>query len=71
MVQFECPWHCNSSVSLELGEFHFLLFLGNKGKCAPHYESQELEEFQNKIGLKGCKWSNLNAPGTEALVSHP
>ena len=27
-------------------------------------------KFQNKIGLKGCKWSSLNAPGTESPVTH-
>ena len=31
MVQFECPLHSNPSVLLRLGEFHFLIFLGNKG----------------------------------------
>ena len=32
---------------------------------------KKLEIFQNKIGLKGCKWSSLNAPGTETPLSHP
>ena len=30
-----------------------------------------MENFQNKRGLKGCKWSSLNAPGTENHLSHP
>ena len=30
MVQFECPRHWNSCVSLRLGELHFPFFLGNK-----------------------------------------
>ena len=24
---------------------------------------KQLEKLQNKIGLMGCKWSSLNAPG--------
>ena len=31
------------------------------------YESQELENVQNKIGSMGCKCFSLNAPGTETL----
>ena len=29
------------------------------------------ENFQNKRGLKGCKWSSLNAQGIENPLSHP
>ena len=29
-----------------------------------------MENFQNKRGLKECKWSSLNAPGTENPLSH-
>ena len=32
---------------------------------------KKLEIFQNKMGLKGCKWSSLEAPGTETHLSHP
>ena len=32
---------------------------------------KKFEKFQNKIGLKCCKWSSLNAPGTETPLSHP
>ena len=32
---------------------------------------EELKKFQNKMGLKGCKQSNLRAPGTETPQSHP
>ena len=32
---------------------------------------QKLENLKNKIGLNGCKWSSLNAPGTETLLSSP
>ena len=32
---------------------------------------KKLEIFQNKMGLKGCNWSSLNAPGTETFLSYP
>ena len=32
---------------------------------------KKLEIFQNKIGLKGCKWSSLKATGTETPLPHP
>ena len=31
---------------------------------------KKLEKFHYKIGLKGCKWSSLNAPGTKIPVSY-
>ena len=30
---------------------------------------EKMENFQNKTVLKGCKWSSLNAPGTENPLS--
>ena len=30
---------------------------------------RKVEKSQNKIGLKGCKWSSLNAPGTKKPLS--
>ena len=30
-----------------------------------------MENFQNKMGLKDCKWSSLNDQGTENPLSHP
>ena len=32
---------------------------------------KNLEIFQNKRGLKECKWASLNTPGTESHLSHP
>ena len=29
---------------------------------------KHFENFQNKIGSKCCRWSSLNAPGTEILI---
>ena len=31
---------------------------------------KKLEFDGNKSGLKGCKWSSLNAPGTKHPLSH-
>ena len=32
---------------------------------------EKLEKFQNKMGLKACKWSSLNAQGIETPLSYP
>ena len=50
--------------------FPLLDLWGNKN-WLPSMKVEKLEIFQNKVGLKGCNWSNLNAPGTETPVSHP
>ena len=47
-----------------------LALWGNKNGL-PSMKVKTLENFQNKIGLKGCKWSSLNAPGTQTPLSHP
>ena len=31
---------------------------------------KKMKTFLNKMGLKGCKWSSLNSPGTENPQSH-
>ena len=31
---------------------------------------EKLEKFDNKMGLKGFKWSSLNAPSTQSCHSH-
>ena len=33
------------------------------------YESHKVGKISEKIGLKGCKWSSLKAPGAETHVS--
>ena len=43
---------------------------GNKN-WPPSMKVKKLEIFCNKRGLKGCKWSSLNVPGTENPLSHP
>ena len=133
MVQFECPWHPNPSVSsnFEVGwipfshywpsgviriglpvwrwkswksfgtkwaqwaangpvwmpqalktpcliqfwswmnpPFPLLALWGNKN-WPPSMKVKKMEIFQNKRGLKGCKWPSLNAPGTEHPLPHP
>ena len=50
--------------------FPLLALWGNKN-WPPSMKVKELETFQNKIGLKWCKWSNLNYPDTGKPLSHP
>ena len=32
--------------------------------------SQKFEKIQKKLCLTGCKWSSLDAPGTESPLTH-
>ena len=32
---------------------------------------KKLQKLGNKSGLTGCKWSSLNAPGTQTPLFHP
>ena len=65
MVQFECPRHWNPCVSSSLCEFPFLIFcLPLSGVIRIGILGLLLEAWQ-----KGCKWSSLNAPGTETSES--
>ena len=41
-----------------------LLALGGNKNWPPSMKVEKLENFQNKKGLMGCKWSSLNAQGT-------
>ena len=47
-----------------------LTLWGNKN-WPPSMKVKKVEKFQDKMGLRGCKWSSLNAPGTENPLSHP
>ena len=49
--------------------FPLLALWGNKN-WLPSMKVKKLENYQNKIGLKDCKWSSLNAPGTQNPLSH-
>ena len=53
----------------KFSQLQLLALWGNKN-WLPSMKGKELKIFQNKIGLKGCNWSSLNAPGTEAPVSY-
>ena len=54
----------------ENSPFPLLALWGNKNGL-PSMKVKKLKKIQNKMGLKGCKWSSLNAPGTETPLSHP
>ena len=57
---------------LKLGEFPWpLLALWGNKNWPPSMKVKKMENLQNKRGLKGCKWSSLNTPGTENPLSHP
>ena len=50
---------------------HFpLLALWGIKNWPPSMKVEMLEKFLNKMGLLGCKWSNVNAPGTQSCHSH-
>ena len=44
--------------------FPLLALWGNKN-WLPSMKGKKLENYQNKRGLTGCKWSSLNSSGTE------
>ena len=48
-----------------------LLALWDNKNWPPSIKMKQIENFQNKMGLKCCNWSSLNAPGTESPLSHP
>ena len=74
MVQFECLRHWNPSVISILGDGKFsqlpLLALWGNKNWLPTMKVKKWEIFQNKRGLRGCKLSSLNAPGSENPLSH-
>ena len=65
-----CSFHKLRTLSCENSRFSILALWGNKNGL-PSMKVKELEKFLDKMGLKGCKWSSLNAPGTETPQSHP
>ena len=48
--------------------FSLLALWGNK-KWSPSMKVQQMENWKNKMGLKGCKWSSLKVPGIQYLLS--
>ena len=61
MIHF---WSWNNS-------FYLLLALWGNKNGLPSMKIKKVENFENKIGSKHCKWSSLNAQSTEIHVSHP
>ena len=49
--------------------FPLLALWGNKN-WPPSMKVKKMENFQDKKGWMGCKWSSLNAPSTENPLSH-
>ena len=47
-----------------------ILGLWGKKNWPPSIKVNQIENSQNKMGLKGCKWSSLKAPGTQTPLSH-
>ena len=73
--QFECPRHRNFFLSPRLGDFQFPIFSfplsGVIRIGLSCIKVEKLENLGNKIGLRGSKWTSLNAPGTETSLSCP
>ena len=65
----QTPWS-HPFLKLDISPFPIIGLWGNK-KWAPSIKVKKIENCQNKMGLKGCKWSSLNAPGTQTPLSHP
>ena len=61
LIQF---WSCMIS------PFQLMDLWGNKN-WPPSMKLKKVENFWNKKGFKGCKWSGLNVPGTEKILSYP
>ena len=57
-------------LSWENSLFWLLALWGNKNGL-PSMKVQKLNIYKNKSDSTGCKWPSLNAPGTEAPLSHP
>ena len=60
----------HSVLELDISLFSQLALWGNKN-WPPSIKVIQIENCQNKFGLKGCKWSSLNDPSTENPLSHP
>ena len=75
VVQFKCQMHFSNPLHhpiscLEVFPFlHSSVVWGNK-KWLPSIKVKKLENFKTKLASLGCKWSSLNAPGTENPLSH-
>ena len=68
----QTPRSCSSSSFPPFAFFHFQspTIWGNKN-WPPSMKVTKLENLGNIIVANGCKWSILNAPGTENSLSYP
>ena len=55
--------------SWQISLFSLLALWGNK-KWAPSIKMKQIKNCSDKLGLMGCRWSNLNAPATQTPLSH-
>ena len=53
----------------EISLFLLLALWGNMN-LPPSIKMKQIENSQNNMGLKGCKCSSLNVPGTQTPLSH-
>ena len=67
MVQFECPRHWKPSVSFTFGVGR--IPFSHNWPCGVIRNGSPVWTW--KSCKMGCKWSSLNAPGTENPLSHP
>ena len=63
------PFSLIHILSCENFPFPLLALWGNKIGL-PSMKTKKLQSFQDKMGLKGSKWSSLDAPGTQSPLSH-
>ena len=55
----------------KVAEFSFSLADWGNKNWPPSMKMKNLKNFQKKMGLMGCNWSSLNAPGTQTPLSLP
>ena len=64
------PLLSHSVLELDFSLFSLLALWDNKN-WPPSIKERQLGNCQNIMGLKGCKWSSLNAPDTETPLLPP
>ena len=64
----QTPW-THPFWKLDIYPFSIIGLWGNN-KWAATINMCQMEKYQNKMDLKGCKWSSLNAQGTQTPCSH-
>ena len=62
---------CNNQLQSFVNFLYPLLAMWANDNWPPSMKVKKIKIFLNKMGLKGCKWSSLNAPGPQTHLSHP